>query len=159
MKFFSCEEKEEKLLHTRKEFLNDLEYYILKILDGVIDDKFEVHINSASKVLFYLFKNFRQLFGYTQIWDNKYALETLQNKNWPYFIKTIIEISNDDVDLNSVTDQNKISIINETFENLNMPKEYYNSIYHKIVGCFQEYLNKIPIWYAKEFENNLKIHL
>ena len=125
MKFFSCEEKEEKLLktHTRKEFLNYLEYYILEILDVVIDDKFEVHINSASKFLFYLFKNFRQLFGHTQIWDNKYALETLQSKNWPYFVKTIIEVSNDHVDLNSVPDQNKISIINETFENLNMPKE------------------------------------
>ena len=54
MKFFSGEEKEENLLktHACKEVLNDLEYYILEILDEVIDDKFEVHISSTSKFYF-----------------------------------------------------------------------------------------------------------
>ena len=71
----------------------DLEYYIRQILDGVTDDKFEVHINSTSEFLFYCFNNFRQSFStfairHIQISDNKYVLETLQNKNWPYFIKT-----------------------------------------------------------------------
>ena len=86
-------------------------------------------------------------------------LETLQNKNWPYFVKTVLEVSNDDVDLSSVTDQNEINNINETFENLNICKEYYNSIYNNIAGNFQEYLNKIPTWYAEEIEDDLNIHL
>ena len=37
----------------------DLEYYI-EILDGVTDDKFEVHLNTALKFLFYCFNNFRR---------------------------------------------------------------------------------------------------
>ena len=64
-------------------------------------------------------------------------------RNLPYFIITVLEVSNDDVDLSSVTDQNVINIINKIFENLNICKEYYNFIYNNIAGCFQEYLNKI----------------
>ena len=79
-----------------------------------------------------------------------------QNKKWPYFIKTVLEISNDDANLSSVTDQNEINIINETFEYLNICKEFYNSIYNNIAGCFQEYLNKIP---TEEIENDLNINL
>ena len=96
-----------------KKFLNldinlsdDLEYYIREILDGETDDKFDVYINSTSKCLFYYLNNFRRFFGFstfairhTQISDDKYALQSLQNKNWPYFVKTVLEISNDDVDL------------------------------------------------------------
>ena len=114
--------------------------------------------------MFYCFNNFRRAFGFstfairhTQISDNKYALETLQNKNWSYFVKRVLEISNDDVDLSSAADQNEINIINETFENLNICKEYYSSIYNNIAGCFQEYLNKIPTSYVEEIENDLNI--
>ena len=140
-----------------KRFLNldinlsgDLEYIIREILDGVTDVKFAVHINSISKFLFDLFDDLRQSFGlssfairHTQISDDKYALETLQSKNWPYFVITLLEVSNDDVNLSSVADQNVINIINKIFENLNICKEYYNYIYNNITGCFQEYLNKI----------------
>ena len=54
---------------------------------------------------------------------------------------------------------NEINIINETFENLNICKEYYNSIYNNNAGCFQEYLNKIPTSYAGEIEIDLNINL
>ena len=70
-------------------------------------------------------------------------MQTLQSKNWPYFVITVLEVSNDDVNLSSVADQNVINIINKIFENLNICKEYYNYIYNNITGCFQEYLNKI----------------
>ena len=109
-----------------KKFLNldiklsgDLEYYVREILDGVTDDKFDVNLNSTSKFLFYCFNSFRRSFSlsnfairHTHISGNKHALETLQNKNWPYFVKTVLEISNDNVDISSVTDQNEINTIN-----------------------------------------------
>ena len=109
-----------------KKFLNldiklsgDLEYYVKEILDGVTDDKFDVNLNSTSKFLFYCFNSFRRSFAlsnfairHTHISGNEYALETLQNKNWPYFVKTVLEISNDNVDISSVTDQNEINTIN-----------------------------------------------
>ena len=135
------EDVSKKFLNLDINFSGNLEYYIREILDGVLDDKFDVHVNSTSKLLFYHFNNLRRSFGlstfairHTQISD---ALETLQNKIWPYFVKTVLEISNGDIDLSSVTDQNEINIKNETFENLNICKEYYNSIYNNIAGCFQ----------------------
>ena len=89
---------------------------------------------------------------HNQVSDDKYALETLQSKNCRYFVKAVLEISNDDVGLSSVTDQNEINIINETFENVTICKEYYNSIYHNITRCFQVYLNKIPTWFLKKLK-------
>ena len=53
--------------------------------------------------------------------------------------KTILEISNYDLKFSSVTDQYEIDIIQETFENLDICKKYYNSIYENIAGCFQDY--------------------
>ena len=53
--------------------------------------------------------------------------------------KTILEISNYDLKFSSVTDQYEIDIIKETFENLDICKKYYNSIYENIAGCFQDY--------------------
>ena len=160
------EDVSKKFLNLNINLSGDLEYYIREILDGVTDDKFDVHINSTLKFLFYYFNTVRCSFGistvairHTQVSDDKYALETLQNENWPYFVKTVLEISNGDVDLSSVTDQSEINIINETFENLNICKEYYNSIYNNIASCFQEYLNKIPTSYAEEIENNINIPL
>ena len=109
-----------KCLNLDINLSGDLEHYIREILDGVTDDKFDVHINSTSKFLFYRFKNFRQSFGlstfairHTQISNDKYALETLQNKNWPYFVKTV---------------RNEINIINETFEDINICKDVFKNI-------------------------------
>ena len=79
-------------------------------------------------------------------------------RNLPYFIITVLEVSNDDVDLSSLTDQNVINIINKIFENLNICKEYYNFIYNNIAGCFQEYLNKIESTWSGE-ENLVDFHV
>ena len=77
------EDVSKKFLNLDINLSGDLEYYIREILDGVIDDKFGIHINSISKFLFDLFVNFRRSFGlstfairHTQICDDKYALET-----------------------------------------------------------------------------------
>ena len=63
------------------------EYYVTEILDGVTDDKNDVHMNSISKFLFYCFNNFRQLFDllifairHTIVSDDNYVLETLKVK-------------------------------------------------------------------------------
>ena len=82
------EDVSERFLNLDINLTGDLEYYIKEILDGVTDDKFDVHINSTSKFLFHRFNNFRRSCGlstfairHTQISDDRYALKTLQNKN------------------------------------------------------------------------------
>ena len=79
------EDVSKTFLNLARNLSGDLEYYLREIVDGVTDDKFDVHINSTSKFLFYCFNNFRRSFGlstfairHTQISDDKYALESVQ---------------------------------------------------------------------------------
>ena len=48
-----------KFLNLDINLTGDLEYYIRETLDGVTSDKYDIHINSTSKFLFYRFNNFR----------------------------------------------------------------------------------------------------
>ena len=56
-------------------------------------------------------------------------------------------------------DQYEIDITQETFENLDIWKRYYNSIYENVSVCFQEYLIKIPTSLAEKIKEDLSIHL
>ena len=67
-----------------------------EVLSGITDDKHKFHKNSTSKFICYHFNSFRLSQGesllklrHTKISDNHYALESLQSKNWPYFITTV----------------------------------------------------------------------
>ena len=60
------------------------------------------HVNS--KFLFYNLSNYQNLIGeenfkvkHTIIADDNYALENMQSKSGPYFVETLIEISEDDI--------------------------------------------------------------
>ena len=63
-------------------------YYVREVLDGVTDDKNDVHTNSTSKFLFYCFNKFRRSFGLSTfaikhaiVSDDNSALETYQSKS------------------------------------------------------------------------------
>ena len=83
----------------------------------------------------------------------------MQNKNWAYFIKTLLEISTNQVDISSFSNPNELSIISQTSENLHIFKEYHNSIYHNIAGCFQEYLQRLPDLFLEKMEDDININL
>ena len=83
----------------------------------------------------------------------------MQNKNWAYFIKTVLEVSTDQVDISSFSNPNELSIISQTSENLHICKVYHNSIYHNIAGCFKEYLQRLPDLLVKKMENDKNINL
>ena len=77
-------------------------------------------------------------------------MKALQNKNWAYFIKTLLKVSTDQVDISSLSNPNELSILSQTSENLHICKEYYNSIYYNIAGCFQEYLIRLPSLFVEK---------
>ena len=73
---------------------DDFNYYVIEILTNIKDDTFDLNSNSTSKFLFYNFNTFRSLLDkeifairHSIIANDDYALETLQNRNWSYFIK------------------------------------------------------------------------
>ena len=72
---------------------DDFNYYVREILTNIKDDTFDLNSHSTSKFLFYNFNTFRYFFGkeiftlrHSIIANEEYALETLQNRNWSYFI-------------------------------------------------------------------------
>ena len=96
---------------------------------------------------------------HSQVSEDDYALKALQNKNWANFIKTLLEVSIDQVDISSFLNPNELSIISQTSEILHICKEYYNSQYHNVAGCFQEYLTGLPDLFVGKMEDDIIINL
>ena len=95
--------KPKKPLDYEINFTGGFNSYINKIMNPNRDD---LHTLSASKVLFYHFNNLMHNLNedtyktrHISISDNKYVLEVLQSKNWSYFIKKILEVSQGDISL------------------------------------------------------------
>ena len=72
---------------------DDFEFYLNEIIAGITDNKFDMDMHRTCKFLFYHFNNLRHDLGeeaykirHTIVSDNQHT-ETLQSKNWPYFIK------------------------------------------------------------------------
>ena len=104
--FFPTKQDERKLLKIELDFIDDYDDYINKFLLSIRDlndNKFDILTNKHSKFLCYNFNSYlnsqndsRQFIRHSQISDDTYTLNALQNKNWPYFIERIIEFSQSD---------------------------------------------------------------
>ena len=84
---------------------DDFNYYVREILSNIKDNTFDLNSHSTSKFLFYNFNTFRSLLGkqiftlrHSIIANEEYALETLQNRDWSYFLKKLIYFSNNVLD-------------------------------------------------------------
>ena len=86
-------------------------------------------------------------------------LKALQNKNWAYFIKSLLEFSTDQAHISSLSNPNELRILSQTSENLHICKEYHNLIYHNIAVCFQEYLMRLPNLFVEKIEGDININL
>ena len=71
----------------------------------------------------------------------------------------LLEVSTNQVDISSFSNPNELSIISQTSENLHICKEYYNSIYHNVAGCFLEYLIRLPGLFVGKMEDDININL
>ena len=141
-----------------------MEYYIREILSGTTNNRFKLCKNATAKFLFYRFNNFWQSFGlskfqlrHSQISDDDYTLKTLQNKNWAYLTKTLLEVLTNDI--RSFSNPNELSILSQLSENLHICKEYHNSVYDNVAGCFQEYLIRSPDLFVGKMEYDININL
>ena len=86
-------------------------------------------------------------------------MKALQNKNCVYVIKTLLQISTVQLGINSFSNQNEISILSQLSENLRICKEYYNSIYHNVASCFQQYLTRLPDLFVGKIEDDINKNL
>ena len=86
-------------------------------------------------------------------------MKALQNKNWVYLINILLEISTEQLHISYFSNPNEISILSQLSENLHICKEYYNSIYLNVAGCFQDYLIRLPDLFVGKVENDVNINL
>ena len=106
-KFLSDQEDEtKKFVDLNLNLSRDLEYYVREILSRTTDDRFELSKNMTAKFLFHRFNNFQQSFGlskfqlrHSQVSEDDYTLKALQNKNLAYFIKFLLEVSTNQVNI------------------------------------------------------------
>ena len=129
---------------TKKDIPLDFSYddnlndYMTKYLPAINDYdevKYDFLANKNSKFLFNLFNKFQENRGrpkysvkHTKVNANDYALRTLENKNWSYFINRIIEFSQGVFDLNDIitSDSDEANILNDTRDNFEIVKGIYN---------------------------------
>ena len=144
---------------------DDFNYYVREILTNIKDDIFDLNSHSTSKFLFYNFNTFRSLLGkeiftlrHSIIANEEYALETLQNRNWSYFIKKLIYFSNNDLDDELFRDgeyDEQKSLVDQTFKNLNYCKQIYENVFDDIAFFFHRKLKETPDIFVEKMEEDL----
>ena len=95
------------------EISDNYENYILKYLDAIKnknDDKYHILTHKNSKFLFYNFNNFLnriiqkpKLIRHTNISDDDFTLENIQQKNWLYFVERQFTVFQDENTFNFST--------------------------------------------------------
>ena len=136
---------------------DDLTDYMTKYLPAINDYdevKYDFLANKNSKFLFNLFNKYQQDRGrkkypvrHTKVRADDYALKTLQDKNWPYFINSIIEFSQGVFDLNDIitADPDEVNILNDTRANFEIVKNLYNELLTSVGINLHEYFMNLDI--------------
>ena len=162
-----------KIIDFDLDINDDFEFYLNEVIAGLTDDKFDINTNSTFKLLFYHFNNLRRDLDeeaykvrHTIVLDNQHTLESLQSKDWSYFINHLLEVSSDDIFSPSLSgisqnqnDIEELKIINDTVEHLGICKNYYADIYANISGCFQNYLKSAPDVFIEKIQDDLRLNL
>ena len=81
--------------------------------------------------------------------NDTFALNTLQSKNWPYFIDRIIEFSQSRLDLNSfcISGREEADIVLNTKKKkkINILKNIYQNFYVSVGHYLYDYLYNLPL--------------
>ena len=144
---------------------DDFNYYVKEILTNIKDDTFDLNSHSTRKFLFYNFNTFRFLLGkeiftlrHSIIANEEYPLETLQNRNWSYFIKKLIYFSNNDLDDELFRDgeyDEQKSLVGQAFKNLNSCKQIYENVFDDIAYFFHRKLEETLDIFVEKLEEDL----
>ena len=81
----------------------------------------------------------------------------MQNRSWFHFIKNLIYISNNDLSFDLFQEENneENSLIDQTFENLNYCKSFYENVFDDIAYFFHRKLKETPYTFIEKMEEDL----
>ena len=146
---------------------DDLNDYMTKYLPSINDYdevKYDFLSNKNSKFLFNLFNKNQEVRGktklpvkHTKISNDDYALRTLQDKNWPYFISRIIEFSQGVFDINDIitSDPGEANILNNTRSNFEITKNLYNELLTSVGINLHEFFINLGIEEKHKIDTDL----
>ena len=126
--------------------------------------KYDFLANKNSKFLFHLFNKYQENRGrkkqavrHTKVSADDYALQKLQDRNWPYFINRIIEFSQGVFDLNDVitTDADEVNILNNARANFEIVKNLYNELLTTVGINLHEYFINLDIEEKQKIDTDL----
>ena len=158
---------------TKKEIPLDFTYddnltdYMTKYLPAINDYdevKYDFLANKNSKFLFNLFNKYQENRGrqkypvkHTKVNADDYALKTLQDRNWPYFINCIIEFLQGVFDLNDIiaTDPDEVNILNNTRSNFEIVKSLYNELLTSVGINLHDYFINLYIDKKQKIDTDL----
>ena len=147
---------------------NDFTTYVREILTNIVDNDYDLQTNSTSKFLFYNFNNVRVhlerklpiKIRHSEIVENEEALRIVQSHNWQYFIETLLNISNSDVEIerDEFKDDEAFEdylIIEKTQKNLKYCKKFYEEIFDDIAYFLQRKIKETPDDFVEKMEEDL----
>ena len=158
---------------TKKEIPLDLSYddnltdYMTKNSPAINDYdkvKYDFLANKNSKFHFNLFNKYQQDRGrkkhsvrHTKVTADDYALQNLQDKNWPYFVNRIIEFSQGVFDINDVitSDADEVNILNNTRANFEIVKNLYNELLTSVGINLHEYFINLDTDVKRKIDTDL----
>ena len=93
---------------------------------------------------------------HSQITEDEFALNKLQNINWPKFIETLISYSNEDIQYEEIRGVDKRNIANRTIKELNRCKREYNLAFISVGKHLMETLRNMHPEDLRKIEEDLK---
>ena len=135
------EDETKKTVNKKLTLTDDFDYYNNETLSNITDDERDLRTNSTSKYLFYHYNAIREVEGWkpilvkhSQILKDENALEQLQNKNWQYFITTLLQNSVDGLGYEKANGIDERNILDITRDNLAKCKETYRNAYDQVAN-------------------------
>ena len=137
------EDETKKTVNQKLTLTDDFDYYNNETFSNITDDERDLRTNSTSKYLFYCYNAVRETEGqkpiavkYSQVLKDENALEQLQNKNWQYFITTLLQNSIDGLGYEKAYGIKERNILDITSDNLVKCKKTYQNAYDQVANYF-----------------------
>ena len=137
------DDQTKKTVNQKLTLTDDFDYYNDETLSNITGDNRNLRTNSTSKYVFYRYNAVRETEGqkpiavkYSQILKDENALEQLRNKNWQYFIATLLQNSVDRLGYEKANGIEERNILDITRDNLVKCKETYRNAYDQVANYF-----------------------
>ena len=126
------------------------------------DQKHDILTNKNSEYLFYRFNDYLEHIlepikpvCHSVITVHDLAFNVIQNRNWQYFIETILTAcKTNNGGINNTIELKNINIIKNSVENITICKQTCRSFYKQISQCLVNTIKNLPVNEREEIDRD-----